>query len=171
MPEKVENKPTGHKKPLRLLALLCALCLLLTGCAKLKELAVGMIFVWMIEQGDNHLTFSQIESLILQNRDALEKSILAGKAEEWEGKYGIQSVRADKDGRVDFDCGGWGIVPSGGYTGFYYSPDDQPFDIRHFTDGPLIPLDGGWVWQQEGGDNAFRTQRVAPLFFCYEYHF
>ncbi len=106
MPEKAENKPTGRKKSLRLLALLCVLCLLFTGCAKVKELAVGMMFVWMIEQGDNHLTQTQIENLILENRDALEEDILAGRAEEWAGKYGIQSVRADKEGHVDFSCGG-----------------------------------------------------------------
>ena len=54
-PETTEIKPTGRKNPLRLLALLCALCLLLTGCAKVKKLAGEMYFIWMIDHGDDHL--------------------------------------------------------------------------------------------------------------------
>ena len=173
MPEKAENKPTGRKKSLRLLALLCVLCLLFTGCAKVDKLVAGMILYWMIAQNDNSLTQTQIESLILENKDALEESILTGKAEEWEGRLGIQSVYTDAEGHVDFDCGSWGIVPSGGYTGFYYSPEDAPYDIRHFTDGPLLPQGDGWAWREAdaGGDNSFYTQRVTEKFFYYEYYF
>ena len=171
-PETTEIKPTNRKKSLRLLALLCVMCLLLTGCAKVKELAMGMMFIWMIEQGDNHLTQTQIENLILENKEALEESILTGKAEEWEGKYGIQSVYTDAEGHVDFDCGGWGIVPSGGYTGLYFSPEDEPYDIQHFfTNGPLSPQGDDGAWRQEKGGNSYYTQRVTEKFFYYEYQF
>ena len=158
-------------KKLCALALLFALCLTLTGCG-IDETIGRMYFLWLLSRNDDHITYSQIERLILENREALEEDILSGRASEWEGRLGIQSVSADESGCIDFSCGGWGIVPEGGYSGFYYSPDDRPFDIRHFTDGPLIPFDGGWVWEaDEGSDNTFHTRRVTEGFFWYEYHF
>lgn len=36
-PEKATDAPAGRKKPLAVLALLCVLCLLLTGCSKVKN--------------------------------------------------------------------------------------------------------------------------------------
>ena len=159
-------------KKLCALALLFALCLTLTGCGSISQTAEGMYFLWLISRSDDHLSYSRIESLILENRDALEKDVQAGRAKVWEGRLGIQSVNEIKNGYVDFDCGGWGIVAEGGYSGFYYSPDDQPYDILCFTDGPLTPCDGGWAWQEEdGGDNTFRTRRVTEWFFWYEYSF
>ncbi len=64
-------------------------------------------------------------------------------------------------------------MPSGGYTGFYYSPEDEPYDIQHFTDEPLTPQGEGWAWREAdaGGDNSFYTQRVTEKFFYYEYYF
>ena len=167
-PEKATDAPAGRKKPLAVLALLCVLCLLLTGCAKVKKLAGEMYFIWMIAHSDDHMTQSQIEKLILENKDALEEDILAGRAERWENKLGIQSVHVRAEGYVDFHCGGWGIVTSGGYSGFYYSPEDTPGTL-YFTDGPLVPQDGGWTCQQNG--NMFYTRRVTERFFWYEYHF
>ena len=158
-------------KRLCAMALLCALCFALTGCSVDRTLG-NMYFLWLMSRSDDHMTYSGIERLILENRDALEEDIPAGRAAEWEGRLGIESVSEDESGHIDFFCGGWGIVPEGGYTGFYYSPDDQPFDIMHFTDGPLTPYEGGWVWEaDEGSDNTFRTRRVTEGFFWYEYHF
>ena len=158
-------------KKLCVVAVLCALCFTLTGCSIDRTLG-SMAFLWLMSRSDDHITYSQIERLILENRDALEEDILAGRAAEWEGRAGIQSVSEDEGGHIDFSCGGWGIVPEGGYSGFYYSPDDQPFDILHFTDGPLTPYESGWSWEaDEGSDNTFHTRRVTERFFWYEYHF
>ena len=158
-------------KRLCALALLCAICLTLTGCSMDRTIG-SMAFLWLMSRSDDHITYSEIERLILENRDALEEDILAGRAAGWEGRLGIESVSKDESGCIDFSCGGWGIVPEGGYSGFYYSPDDQPFDIMHFTDGPLMPYEGGWVWEaDEGSDNTFHTRRVTERFFWYEHHF
>ena len=164
--------PSANRgKKLCAMALLCALCLSLTGCSVDRTLG-NMYFLWLMSRSDDHMTYSGIERLILENRDALEEDIPAGRAAEWEGRLGIESVSEDENGCIDFSCGGWGIVPEGGYTGFYFSPDDQPFDIMHFTDGLLTPYEGGWFWEaDEGSDNTFRTRRVTEGFFWYEYHF
>ena len=157
--------PSANRgKKLCAMALLCALCLSLTGCSVDRTLG-NMYFLWLMSRSDDHMTYSGIERLILENRDALEEDIPAGRAAEWEGRLGIESVSEDENGCIDFSCGGWGIVPEGGYTGFYFSPDDQPFDIMHFTDGLLTPYEGGWFWEaDEGSDNTFRTRRVTEGF-------
>ena len=104
-----ENPPAARRKPLRLVALLCVVSLTLAGCARVTDLAKGMLLGWIIAKSDDHLTFSQAERLILENKEALEADIAAGRAERWAGKLGIQSVRPDAEGRVDFDCGAWGV--------------------------------------------------------------
>ena len=167
----IRGRSANRAKRLCVLALLCMLCLTLTGCSIDRTIG-SMAFLWLMSRSDDHMTYSQIERLILENREALEEDIPAGRAAEWEGRLGIQSVSEDESGCIDFSCGGWGIVPEGGYSGFYYSPDDQPVDIMHFTDGPLTPCEGGWFWEaDEGSDNTFRTRRVTEGFFWYEYHF
>ncbi len=162
----------NREKRLCALALLCALCLALTGCGRIMDKAEELCLLWLMARGDQHTACSEIEQVILQNRDALENDILAGRAERWEDRSGIRSVSADDDRFVNFSFGAWGIVPEGGYSGFNYSPDDQPYDIQHFTYGPLTPLDGGWIWlADDGSDNTFHTRRVTERFFWYEYHF
>ncbi len=170
--KKIRGTFSNRGKKLCALSLLCALLLTLTGCGRLADRVGGISLLWLMALGDDHPTYSRIENRILENRDALEEDILAGRAEEWEGRLGIRSVSADENGYIDFSFGGWGIVPEGGYSGFYYSPDDQPFDIMHFTDGPLTPYEDSWAWEaDEGSDNTFHTRRVTEGFFWYEYHF
>ena len=72
-------------KRLCALALLCALCLSLTGCSVDRTLG-NMYFLWLMSRSDDHITYSGIERLILENRDALEEDIPA--AGQRNGKAG-----------------------------------------------------------------------------------
>ena len=78
--------PSANRgKKLCALALLCALCLSLTGCSVDRTLG-NMYFLWLMSRSDDHITYSGIERLILENRDALEEDIPA--AGQRNGKAG-----------------------------------------------------------------------------------
>ena len=69
---------------------------------------------------------------------------------------------------VEFDCDGWGLVPSSSYYGIYYSPSGP----RAFqgADVELTPGEGGYVWQAEGDNHGF-TREIGDGFYYYEAHF
>ena len=76
-------------------------------------------------------------------------------------------VRRGEHVVVDFFVTGYGIAPSGGYYGFYYSPEDLP----------LMALDGmaklkeyepgAWTWQGNG-DNDGVIKKITDCWYYYE---
>ncbi len=68
---------------------------------------------------------------------------------------------------VQFFYGGWGIVPSSTYYGFFYSPDDVPVSYQN-SSAPVRP-DGEdrWTWSGEG-DNGGVVRKLADKWYYYE---
>ena len=67
---------------------------------------------------------------------------------------------------VQFFSGGWGLVPSGTYRGFYYSESGQPAAYQN-VDLELVPLsDTEWTWT-DGTDNGGSTSRISEHWFSY----
>ena len=71
---------------------------------------------------------------------------------------------------AEFTLSTFGLVPSTGYYGCYYSPDDVP---RPFQNAP-VPLvqtdDGRWEWTGEG-DNHGTTSKIKDGWYYFEAHF
>ncbi len=68
---------------------------------------------------------------------------------------------------VDFFVTGYGLAPSGGYYGFYYSPEDLPMmymdDMAKLTE--YEP--GAWKWQGVG-DNDGVIKKITDCWYYYE---
>ena len=70
---------------------------------------------------------------------------------------------------VEFNGHGFGIAPSGYYTGFYYSPKDIP--VRHNGSGTAMePFKDGWSYQ-EAGDNHGYTEKICDNWYWFEFYF
>lgn len=86
-------------------------------------------------------------------------------------KYGAWDVSSyPETGMVEFFTGGYGLVPSTVYKGFYYSAADihTPFNA---AEQPM-ECDGDTArWQEPGSDNWGTSRRIAPHWFWYEAHF
>ena len=68
---------------------------------------------------------------------------------------------------VQFSSGGWGLVPSGTYQGFYYSESGQPAAYQN-VDLELVPVsDTEWTWT-DGTDNGGSTRRISEHWFSYK---
>ena len=137
--------------------MLLSFCFLLTGCYE-------------------GLSKRQIVQLVQVQREYIEETVLAGNATALEGWEGVRQVWKKENGAVGFFCAGAGLVPSSGYFGFYYSPEDEPLDIEGMIySGPLLPEKEGWAWHERDtdprGDNVYYTERICPRFFYYESHF
>ena len=68
---------------------------------------------------------------------------------------------------VEFSTGGFGIAPSGYYTGFYYSPEDIP--VRYNGNGTNMEQDkNGWIYQDRG-DNHGYTEKICDNWYWYKF--
>ena len=71
---------------------------------------------------------------------------------------------------IQFEMGGYGIVPSSAYYGFYYSPDDLPHVYWNGDAELLSESDNSWSYEL-GGDNHGSTERIMPHWYYYEVSF
>ena len=99
--------------------------------------------------------------------DYLADRILTYGEEQYYKNVEICGVRDSEYPVVEFFYSGKGIVPSGVYYGFYYSPDDEPVAVMDY--GRLLTLSGDEEWTWSGsGDNGGRTGRIIENWFYYE---
>ena len=76
-----------------------------------------------------------------------------------------------KEPIVEFFGRGFGIAPSGCYTGFYYSPKDIP--VRFQGTGTVMEAyKNGWAWvYHETGDNNGYTEKICDNWYWFEFYF
>jgi len=68
---------------------------------------------------------------------------------------------------VDFFVTGYGLAPSGGYYGFYYSPEDLPM-VYMDEMAKLTEYEADvWTWQGVG-DNDGVIKKIADCWYYYE---
>ena len=79
----------------------------------------------------------------------------------------IWGVQSGEHPVVKFFYSGKGIVPSGVYYGFYYSPDNVPAAI--LDEGRMLKPSGKeeWMWSGDG-DNGGLTKRIMENWFYFE---
>lgn len=95
-----------------------------------------------------------------------EKYILLGQEESYKGVK-IEGLQDGEHPIVKFFYSGKGIVPSGVYYGFYYSPDDMPVPVMDGDRLLTSVSEDEWEWTGIG-DNGGRTKRIKPNWFYYE---
>lgn len=84
----------------------------------------------------------------------------------WEVQYFPGS---DDIGIVQFTISSFGLVPSGTYKGFYYSPSNEPSGFQGRTEGLIF--DGtGWTWS-DGNSPSGYTEKITNCWYWFEVRF
>ena len=100
---------------------------------------------------------------------AYAETMLEGEAVS--GRYGFWKVRADSDaGMVEFRTGGWGLVPSSTYEGFYYSREDVHLPFQGNTDLTMEPREGYAIWD-DGYGNWGKSWKLFENWYWYQAYF
>ena len=136
-----------------------------------------LMFFLTVTSADN-LSKDQIFSLVENNHELLQECVDARDYKRAEQIAGIQSARAGRlteSAYVEFYCGGYGLVPSSSYYGFYYSPKDIPLAIDVTQTKNLRSEGNGFAWHENweraGADNSYYTERIMERWYYYESHF
>lgn len=104
----------------------------------------------------------------------LAQDIIDGKIKtpHQHGDYAVQYFKSPStvsEPIIEFDGQGFGIAPSGYYTGFYYSPKDIP--VRYNGSGTAMEAyKNGWAYH-EAGDNHGYTEKICDNWFWFEFYF
>ena len=98
---------------------------------------------------------------------------LLEKQENTSDSYGSWKTKCYPEaGMVEFWTGGWGLVPSSTYKGFYYSADDthKVFSVAN-GDTVSIKIHGDYATWTDGTDNHGTSRRIAEKWFWFEASF
>ena len=86
--------------------------------------------------------------------------------------FGVSEVYV-RDEYIDVSCGGFGIGPDTNYYGIFYSEGDDlcAIDVAPGDSSALTERDGGFFWEESGGDNSYYVEPLGNHYFYYEAHF
>lgn len=73
----------------------------------------------------------------------------------------------DSINMVEFTTSYWGLAPSGVRKGFYYSPQNIPLGYN-YGEVSFNKHEGGWLWEEENGDNTIYTEKIVDHLFWFE---
>ncbi len=113
----------------------------------------------------------RINHFVKSNETALEEIALdqLGGVEtvsEYQGAK-IEGVCSGEHKIVQFFSGGFGLVPSSTYYGFYYSEDDVPVAYANSNNKLTVVSDNEWAWD-DGTDNGGITKKISEHWYYYE---
>ncbi len=144
-----------------------------------KSVGLGIcVFLTLLLASQFHYE-KRIQKFVLRNEEELTefaKNYLAVEQrerrhmfEEWkeENGYSVQLTGLFPEDVVAFYMGGFGLVPSSVYYGFYYSPEDIPVGTG---EGQLVKAEEDsacWSWQGYG-DNGGEIRRIKPNWYYYK---
>ena len=122
--------------------------------------------------------FSPEHAKLVYSLNPEQFEIVADRVLEQGSPEGIKPPNGVKDidiynthyGCVDFNMGGFGLVPSTIYWGVIYAAEDTPvgwggLDVNYVRDGE------GWYWQEENSDNACYVIKLDSHWYLYEMRF
>lgn len=79
----------------------------------------------------------------------------------------VTDVYVREDGIILFYCGGSGLSTNSIYTGFYYSPEDEP-DSVDFSGVPFREVaPDSYTWENEDSSHVINTKRALVKWFTF----
>ena len=140
------------------------------------SLLLLMAFVFSLSScsvgGSRDKMYERTVSFYNENRETILNAVETGDSSELQI---IKDVDVHDDGgangtlkdTVTIDIGGYGIVPSGGCYGIYYSPHGYFFGVS-FEE--LKQTEDGWYWHQivKNSDNYYFFRVIEDNFYFYE---
>ena len=162
------------KKRMVLTAICLLLCVVCVGC-KLEEIAFVAVMSVLDAANNDEKSFDELNRLFLRDFDAIDAAVQSGQYDGAAKLSWIDSANAG-DGYADFGCGGSGFGSQTNYTGFFYTPDDDPFALwSSDTAADFVETGDGWEYREHdhnpGGDNVYRVQKLAPCYYYYWLHY
>ncbi len=127
-------------------------------------------------------SFDSLNKSFLRDFSVIEAAVMNEQYDDATSLGWIKSVDVS-DGYVDFYCGGSGMGSQTNYTGFFFTPDDDPLamwskndPVHHvMTAADFIETVDGWEYRErdhnEKGDNVFIVRKLAPCYYYYYLHF
>ena len=143
-----------------------------------KSVGLGIcVFLTLLLVSQLHYE-KRIQKFVLRHEEELtELAELYLESDETQKQKLLEKERRDVHGAVltglfpetvaAFYMGGFGLVPSSVYYGFYYSPEDIPVGTG---EGQLVKAEGdnaGWSWQGYG-DNGGEIRKIKPHWYYYK---
>ncbi|MCB2291352.1 hypothetical protein LGK97_16620 [Clostridium sp. CS001] len=137
-------------------------------------ITVIMFIVFLIPKVGQYKRYrdkENIKNLVINNIEFLNECI---ENENYDKILELAEVKEnhfwknDSDGIiVEYFCKGYGIVPAGLYTGFYYTSVDEPTGFQGVTHN-LTKTKNGWEWKELNGDNFDYTEKITDYWYYYK---
>lgn len=93
-----------------------------------------------------------------------ERPLQTGNYNGWSTSFDLGTQQ------IDFSVRKSGLVSSGTYCGFYFSPEDVPTGIGG-SRVALTPEKNGWGWREPDGDNRQYIEKICDHWYWYEASF
>ena len=126
---------------------------------------------------NNEMTFDSLKKHFEEDYNVIDKAIKSEQYSNLESLDWIESVYSNVH-YVECSCGGSGMGSQTNYTGFFYTPHDDPFAMwrSYVSPGGLSAKDfteteDGWVYRQPQGDNEFIAKKLAPGYYYFFEHY
>ena len=157
-------------KRLLIIALAVFNVLLFSGCS--------ILLTSLGRMDDDEKPFDYLNDCFLRDFAVIVSAV---KNEQYDDAISLSWIKsADADGGyVDFYCGGSGFGSQTNYTGFFFTPDDDPLAMWRKS-GPdltscFVETKDGWEYREHdhnpGGDNVFIVKKLAPCYYYYYLHY
>jgi hypothetical protein len=153
---------------------LLMICLLSVGCGcQLGGMFLGGLSRISDSAPDNLTDRDEIIALFHDNETAFLKAAETNSFDDLLSIYGVSHVYVHDNGIVDISCGGKGMGSNTHYYGIYYSEDDDlcAIDVAPGDSSALTERDGGFSWEESGGDNSYYVEPLGNHYFYYEAHY
>lgn len=173
-----------RKRTVAVFLALCWLVALCCGCGaadgKLTKTDVEQLFLLrMLNLLDNdEKSCDDLQELFDKDFAAIDAAVRSGRYEDATKLDWIEQA-TEAEGYVDFYCGGSGMGSQTNYTGFFYTPDDDPLAMWRgnqcgthvMTAEDFVKTEEGWEYRESGGDNVYRVCKLADGYYYYYLHF
>ena len=117
--------------------------------------------------GNHRMPFASLEKRFLQDYNVIDTAVINKEYDAAASLSWIERVD-EKDGCIDFYCGGSGIGSQTNYTGFFFTRDDDPLAMWRdrktdslqyvMTASDYVETANGWEYREcdhnAGGDNV-----------------
>ena len=132
-------------------------------------IVIGAIFFLRWYSNPERRIFAMVERNLEKYETAAQQMLNGEIAASGVDVSGVRDVhvRVGEHVIVDFFVTGYGLAPSGGYYGFYYSPEDLPMMYMDEMAKLTEYEPGVWSWQGVG-DNGGVIKKITDCWYYYE---
>ena len=131
----------------------------------------------------NEMSYKSMKKKFEKDFDALDAVMKSEQYDDLMQLGWIKDVDVhEAENFIDCYCGGSGMGSQTNYTGFVYTPDDDPLSMWRqngynsvLTPADFVKTEDGWEYSERdhdpNGDNLFIIKKLAPCYYYYYLHY